>query len=181
MRTNRCANPICGDDAMKPAVLAFVLVSLIVARPRAVREFYVAPSGSPRNAGTADSPWDLRTALANARGLVQPGDTVFLLDGTYRGRFYVRVSGAVGAAVKFRALPFSAPRLDGNSTVRTTAPIPKRATNERVSVRLASYADSRDGGSFYVVYGGRVQEVVETSLEDGRIVGTRRCPLEPAD
>src|SRR5262245_31828594 len=118
MWMNCCVSPTCGDAGVRPALLTLVLAALIVVEPRAARQFYVAPAGLPRNAGTAESPVDLRTALNNARGIIQPGDTVFLLDGTYRGHFYVRVKGAAGSPVRFRAVPFTAPRLDGNVTTR---------------------------------------------------------------
>jgi len=164
---------------MKSAVLTMALVALVIAQPRAAREFFVAPAGLPRNAGTADSPWDLRTALNNARGIVQPGDTVFLLDGTYRGHFSVRTSGSPGLPIKFKALPFTAPKLDGNTTTRTTAPIPSKPPGAQVQVSVASSADLRPGETFFVdVSGGRGQEVQQTSFEDGRILGRRVCPNE---
>jgi hypothetical protein len=52
-------------------------------------DWYASPAGKPTNSGTAESPWDLATALAdntvpaNKNSLIKPGDTVWLLAGTY--------------------------------------------------------------------------------------------------
>ena len=47
-------------------------------------------------------PWDLRTALTGAGGRVQPGDTVWVRGGTYRGSFESRLRGAMDAPVVVR-------------------------------------------------------------------------------
>src|SRR5262245_37174151 len=48
--------------------------------------FHVSPNGSSSGNGSVGSPWDLTTAL-NQPSSVQPGATIWLHAGTYRGNF----------------------------------------------------------------------------------------------
>ena len=50
------------------------------------RELFVSPQGTPGGDGAQARPLDLKTALASET-LVKPGDTVWLLGGTYQGPF----------------------------------------------------------------------------------------------
>ena len=50
------------------------------------REIHVGPRGSPGGDGSRARPLDLATAISDAER-VQPGDTVWLTGGTYRGPF----------------------------------------------------------------------------------------------
>lgn len=81
--------------------------------------YYASPSGSSGGDGSQQSPWDLRTALAGGNGKVQPGDTVWLRAGTYKGSFAVTVSGASGKPVVFRQYPGEHAIIDGASTAKT--------------------------------------------------------------
>ncbi|MGH7520787.1 MAG: hypothetical protein ACREMI_05880, partial [Gemmatimonadales bacterium] len=75
--------------------------------------YYVSPSGSSGGDGSADRPWDLATAFAGAGGRIQPGDTVWLRTGTYRGVFRSSVSGVAGKPVVFRQYPNERATIDG--------------------------------------------------------------------
>ena len=66
---------------------------------------FVAPDGSWSNTGSLAAPWNLATALIGAGGRVTPGDTIWILAGTYRGTFVNQVAGAPGAAILFRSWP----------------------------------------------------------------------------
>lgn len=46
-------------------------------------QWFAAPNGASNNAGTQASPWDLNTVMGSAAGQIQPGDTVWLLPGSY--------------------------------------------------------------------------------------------------
>jgi hypothetical protein len=70
----------------------------------AAGEFHVAPAGSPQGNGSAEQPWDLATALAAAE-IVQPGDTVWLHAGTYRGGFVSSLQGAPDKPILVRGAP----------------------------------------------------------------------------
>src|SRR5438105_3705454 len=70
--------------------------------------WYVGPHGAPAGQGTKESPWDIESALLGKHP-VQPGDTVYLLAGTYRRRpreqFEVTLAGAEGRPVHVRPAP----------------------------------------------------------------------------
>jgi len=71
-------------------------------RPEAVpdthgSQWYVAPNGRPDASGGANDPWDLATALRPPR-TVQPGDTIWLRNGTYGDGATTFVSGITGNA-----------------------------------------------------------------------------------
>src|SRR5688572_25070458 len=80
-------------------------------RPAAT--FYVTPTGAPSGAGTAGRPWDLATALAGAGGRIQPGDTVLLGGGRYRGRFQTTLRGTPTRHIVFRQRPEARATIDG--------------------------------------------------------------------
>jgi hypothetical protein len=63
-----------------------------VAIPGIAAEFHVTPEGTLTGNGSPERPWDLATALA-APGAVQPGDTIWLHEGTYRGGFVSHLAG----------------------------------------------------------------------------------------
>ena len=79
---------------------------------------YTAPNGSATADGTREQPWDLATALAGGHpaGAVQPGDTVWLRGGTYRGPVRSTVSGKAGAPVIVRQYPGERAIVDGAGT-----------------------------------------------------------------
>lgn len=78
-----------------------LLVSVVLRASVDAAEFHVSPSGSPRGEGTVEAPWDLATALA-ATQKVQPGDTIWIHSGTYRGGFVSMLSGRPGSPVVVR-------------------------------------------------------------------------------
>lgn len=83
--------------------------------------WYVAPSGSATGTGRSESPWSLSYALGGAGGQIQPGDTVWLRGGTYRGAFVATVAGAAGRPVVIRQYPGERAIIDvAGSTSSTT-------------------------------------------------------------
>ena len=66
------------------------------------RRYYVAPTGTAGSAGSRTHPWDLATALGGAGGRIQPGDTIWLTGGRYKGSFRTRLQGAPGRPIVFR-------------------------------------------------------------------------------
>lgn len=82
--------------------------------PPAVRPgYYVSPAGSGAGDGTHAHPWDLATALAGGAGRVQPGDTIWLLGGVYRGEFRSTLQGTAGRPIVVRQYPGARAVLDG--------------------------------------------------------------------
>ena len=88
----------------------------------ALRGHYAAPppAGSPGGDGTTGRPWDLATALAGGRGRVQPGDTVWLRGGTYRGAFRSTLQGREGMPVVVRQYPGERTIIDGAGSTKST-------------------------------------------------------------
>ena len=75
--------------------------------------YHVSPIGTARGAGTAARPWDLATALAGAKGKVQPGDTIWLHGGRYRGAFRTGLVGAPERPIVFRQRGGERATIDG--------------------------------------------------------------------
>lgn len=84
------------------------------------RGYYASPIGSSGGNGSAARPWDLPTALAGGRGRVQPGDTIWLRGGTYKGSFRSEVAGKPGAPVVVRQFPGERAIIDGASSTKDT-------------------------------------------------------------
>jgi hypothetical protein len=78
--------------------------------------YYVVPPpyGSSSGDGTNAAPWDLGTALAGGHGnRLQPGDTVWLRGGVYRGFFRTALNGTSAAPIVFRQYPGERATIDG--------------------------------------------------------------------
>src|SRR4051812_21852730 len=68
------------------------------------RDHYASPDGSASGAGELSDPWDLATALAHPAS-VQPGDTIWLRGGVYRGTFASRLEGSPSRPIVVRQYP----------------------------------------------------------------------------
>ncbi len=92
----------CGRDPMA-----------VVLPPGTRHGYYVRATGSPGGTGADSAAWDLATALAGAHGVIQPGDTVWIRQGVYRGAFETDLVGTPGAYIIFRAYPGERATIDG--------------------------------------------------------------------
>jgi hypothetical protein len=117
---------------LRAGLLVLVLASLAPALYAA--DWWAAPAGSATAAGTQAAPWDLHTALKDAR--VKPGDTVFLRGGTYRGKFTSTLTGTPAAPITVRSAPGEWVEIDGFATTTLTATID--ATTQTVTLADAS-------------------------------------------
>jgi hypothetical protein len=104
---------------MMPGFLLLWLAALIALTPAPPiprsQTFYVAPAprGHSTGNGTSQRPWDLATALAGAGGRIQPGDTVWLTGGRYRGAFRTRLKGEADRFIVFRQERGARATIDG--------------------------------------------------------------------
>ncbi|MDA8156639.1 MAG: hypothetical protein M0Z52_09350 [Actinomycetota bacterium] len=101
-------------------VLAFLPIlvfgGLVHAGAASAATYYISPSGSDSSAGTISAPW--RT-FSHAMGILSPGDTLYLEDGTYTINnagsgsvvLYVRASGNSSSRITIKALN------DGNAVI----------------------------------------------------------------
>lgn len=111
---------------------ATILLSVIpsVGEPERARaaEWFVAPDGKPDNQGAKDSPWDLGSALGG-RHKVGPGDTLWILGGTYRHSdrrlgspgYVVGLAGQEDKPIRIQAVPGQWATIDGGLSVQAPA------------------------------------------------------------
>lgn len=78
--------------------------------------YYVSPTAVAGGDGSIGRPWTMNTALSGGGGRVQPGDTVWLRGGTYRGAFRSTLQGAPGQPVVVRQYPGERAIVDGAGT-----------------------------------------------------------------
>lgn len=101
-------------------VLLLTAALLPAARSGEGGQWYVGPGGQADNAGTQEAPWDIASALAGGHP-VQPGDTVFLLPGTYRRRpdeqFAVRLTGTPNQPIHVRPVAGQRVSIDGGLAI----------------------------------------------------------------
>ena len=100
----------------KPRLLFLSLPALLVglaAVPLAAADYYVTATGKATGNGSASSPWDLATALAQPSS-VKPGDTIWLRGGTYVGQFTSTLTGAPNKPIVVRQYPRERATIDGN-------------------------------------------------------------------
>jgi parallel beta-helix repeat protein len=81
----------------RKALLFLLLACCIVAHAQA-KDYYVSSSGSDSNPGTVKKPW---ATLKHAAAAVEPGATIHVAPGTYRGSIITRVSGTPDARVRW--------------------------------------------------------------------------------
>jgi len=107
---------------MKYRIVLFVLSLLLAAQTSSSAQWYVAPNGKSTNPGTQDSPWDITSAL-DGRQKVAAGDTIYLLEGTYKRRpnelFEIRLLGTADKPIHIRPLPGKRVRIDGGLSMQS--------------------------------------------------------------
>jgi parallel beta-helix repeat protein len=78
-------------------------------------KYYVSPSGNDSNPGTSAQPWK---TLQHAADLVNAGDTIMILPGTYTKGLKLTRSGEPGKTIKFIGTDVSTTVIDGSSDER---------------------------------------------------------------
>jgi hypothetical protein len=78
--------------------------SPVVTEEAAEGQFYVSPDGRDTGDGSFENPWSLQTALDHPDE-VQPGDTIWLRGGTYKGEFVSWLKGEKGNPIIVRQYP----------------------------------------------------------------------------
>jgi hypothetical protein len=81
---------------------------------------YVSPTGSDAGDGSSNQPW---ATIQHAQTVVRPGDTVIVLDGTYRGDVTLDSSGTVDHPIIYKAQNKWKAKLIGTGTGDGTAVI----------------------------------------------------------
>ena len=73
--------------------------------------YYVAKSGNDNNPGTKEKPW---LTIQKAANTAVAGNTVYVMEGTYKERVNVKNSGSSGKWITFAAYPGHKVTIDGN-------------------------------------------------------------------
>ena len=106
---------------MKSSIIWLVWLSLAVQMSPA-STWYAGPDGKSTNPGSQEAPWDIASAL-DGKQKVAPGDTLYLLEGTYKRRpnelFEVRLVGTEDKPVHIRPAPGKRARIDGGLSVQS--------------------------------------------------------------
>lgn len=95
---------------------------LVMTQAMPAKDCYVAPDGQSSNPGTQEAPWDIASALGG-RQKVSPGDTIVLLEGTYRQRpkelYEIRLVGTGESPIRIRAAQGRRVRIDGGLSMQS--------------------------------------------------------------
>lgn len=83
------------------AVPTLFLLSAL-ALPAFAAEYFVSPTGSPSGNGSQANPWSLATAFAHPAA-VKPGDTIWVMGGSYKGNFVSRLRGTASSPIIVRS------------------------------------------------------------------------------
>ena len=100
-------------------IVGTVLLATIAARAADAREWFVSPTGVAVADGSRERPLDLVTALSE-QSPARPGDTIWLLGGTYAGAFTSHLSGTADAPIVVRQAQGEAAVLDGKGAPANT-------------------------------------------------------------
>jgi len=108
------------------------LVCLLSAGLAPANDWYAAPNGTPAGNGSIGNPWDLDTALGTEActppAAIQPGDTLWLLPGTYHasmsGGFQSCLTGTAAAPIVVRNYSGGRAAIDGFGTLNTLYVVP---------------------------------------------------------
>ena len=108
-----------------PSVALLVWVFLISAAPAATAtDWFVSPAGAVANAGSMASPWNFASAMTGHSGSIQPGDTIYLMDGVYyvdrslsMACQPVKLIGTSDQPITIRPAPGARVRIDGGLAV----------------------------------------------------------------
>jgi len=82
-------------------------------------DWYVSPNVLRYGKGSRESPWNLATGLAY-KSMVKPGDTLYLLGGTYRGTFKPILQGTPDRPITIRSAPGEWAVIDGSLAGQAT-------------------------------------------------------------
>ena len=104
--------------------IAFLLVPFVI---WSQQEFHVFPkdhkttAGKTTGNGSVKNPWDLQTALSQQNSAVNGGDTIFLHEGIYNGRFISTLNSTNSKKIVVRPYKTDKVILNGNVDIKNSA------------------------------------------------------------
>jgi len=85
------------------AMLGVAFLPAELSAPAAAAERFSSPAGASQGDGSREKPWELGAALADGEH-IKPGDTLWLLPGTYKGEFHCVLKGTEKAPITIRGV-----------------------------------------------------------------------------
>jgi len=86
------------------------------------QNYYIAPNGSDSNDGTLSQPWE---TIAKANASLQPGETVYIRQGTYHERIEPARSGTEGNKITYQNYQNEIAKIVGRSATENVVKITK--------------------------------------------------------
>lgn len=129
------------------------------------KSFHVYPKdsklkpGSPLGDGSYENPWDLQTALNQKPEKVNGGDTIWLHDGVYTGRFVSRLRSTLdGKQIVVSSFQNESAVLNGNipytKIVATLSVFGNNVTFQNFEVSPSGVKNRKKGASGFIQFGG---------------------------
>jgi len=155
-----------GSAAAKIVLLATLTLIALQASGQTTR--YVSPSGSDANPGTATSPYQ---SIGKAASVVNPGDTVIVMDGVYHEALNLTRGGNAGAYVTFLSQTKWGAVLDGSNNTLAEAVQFTASYIRFQGFEVRNYGASAGGGDAFSNYpGGQFIDIAQNHIHDiGRI------------
>jgi len=141
-------------------------------------DVYAAPDGKASNPGTKEAPWDLASALTRS---LEPGTTLWVRGGEYRGTFEVKLRGTAEKPVVVRGAPGErASILDSGLKVLApadyvwirdleiagTTPVEKRVTAQK-----GSWSSDLPGSGGLEIHAGKGCKFINLVIHDNLLGG----------
>lgn len=155
-----------GCAATKILLLASLCLITLQASAQTTR--YVSPSGSDGNPGTATSPYQ---TIGKAASVVNPGDTVIVMDGVYHEALNLTRGGNANAYVTFMSQTKWGAVLDGSNNTLAEAVQFTASYIRFQGFEVRNYGASTGGGDAFSNYpGGQFIDIAQNHIHDiGRI------------
>jgi len=143
-------------------------ICLLALQASAQTTRYVSTSGSDGNAGTATAPYQ---TIGKAASVVNPGDTVIVMDGVYHEALNLTRGGNANAYVTFQSQNKWGAVLDGNSNALAEAVQFTASYIRFQGFEVRNYGSNAGGGDAFSNYpGGQFIDIAQNNIHDiGRI------------
>jgi Right handed beta helix region len=150
------------------AFVLFLLLALTAGRASAQTMRYVSSTGSDSNAGTSAAPFQ---TIGKAASVVNPGDTVIVMDGVYHEALNLTRGGSASAYVTFMSQNKWGAVLDGNNNTLAEAVQFTASYIRFQGFEVRNYGANAGGGDAFSNFpGGQFIDIVQNNIHDiGRI------------
>lgn len=157
---------IAGNAGAK--IIFLLALFLTASRASGQTTRYVSASGSDSNAGTATAPY---LTIGKAASVVNPGDTVIVMDGVYQEALNLTRGGTANAYATFQSQNKWGAVLDGNNNTLAEAVQFTASYIRFQGFEVRNYGANAGGGDAFSNYpGGQFIDIAQNHIHDiGRI------------